>query len=318
METVAEARSVVKGLYRVFTDAMDGSTPLFRIGEVSRRTGVSVELLRAWEARYRLLRPKRTTGHFRLYTDQDAGRVQRMRSLLDSGLSAAQAARTVLQEEAAGKNATTIPLGIVEELDRGLLAFDEPGAHATLDRLFASVVLETALHDGILPELRSIGDRWAAGDVTVAQEHFASTLVRGRLLALARGWDRGRGPRAVLACVPGELHDIGLICFGLALRRQGWRILYLGQDTPLETVTSALKASHAIALVAASVERRRFTTVAGELADLGRYAKIAIGGAGATKEGASRMRATLLAPQLITAATQLTTLGLAKSGSAEK
>lgn len=290
---------------------MDGSTALVRIGEVSRRTGVSVELLRAWEARYRLLRPKRTTGHFRLYSDQDAARVQRMRSLLGSGLSAAQAARTVLQEEAAGTNATTIPLAIVEELDRGLLAFDEPGTHATLDRLFASVVLETAVQDGILPELRSIGDRWSAGDVTVAQEHFASTLVRGRLLALARGWDRGRGPRAVLACVPGELHDIGLICFGLVLRRQGWRILYLGQDTPLETVTSALKASHAIALVAVSVERRRFTSVAGELADLGRYAKVAIGGSGATEKGASRMRATLLAPQLITAATQLTTLVLA-------
>ena len=287
---------------------MDISEPLYRIGEVSRRTGVSVELLRAWEARYKVLRPRRTTGRFRLYSDHDAARVQRMTSLLGSGLSAAQAARTVLQEEAAGKHATTIPVGIVEELDRELLAFDEPGAHATLDRLFASVVVETAVQDGILPELRSIGDRWEAGEVTVAQEHFASTLVRGRLLALARGWDRGRGPRAILACVPGELHDIGLICFGLVLRQQGWRIVYLGQDTPLETVTSALKGSHAIALVTVSVARRRFTSIADELADLGRHAKIAIGGAGATKEGASRMSAMLLAPQLTVAAAQLTKL----------
>lgn len=292
---------------------MDSAGALFRIGEVSRRAGVSVELLRAWETRYKVLRPKRTAGGFRLYSDQDAARVQRMRSLLGSGLSAAQAARTVLQEEAAGKHATTIPLGMVEELDRELLAFDEPGAHATLDRLFASVVLETALQDGILPELRSIGDRWAAGDVTVAQEHFSSTLIRGRLLALARGWDRGRGPRAVLVCVPGELHDIGLICFGLVLRQQGWRILYLGQDTPLETVRSSLKASHAVALVAVSVERRRFTSVASELADLGRHVRVAIGGAGATKDLASRMRAMLLAPQLITGATQLTTSVLASA-----
>ena len=286
---------------------MASSEPLFRIGEVSRRTGVSVELLRAWETRYKVVRPKRTKGRFRLYSDEDAARVQRMRSLLGSGLSAAQAARALLQEEAAGEHATNVPRGIAEELDRELLAFDEPGAHATLDRLFASVVLETALQDGILPELRSIGDRWAAGDVTVAQEHFASTLVRGRLLALARGWDRGRGPRAVLACVPGELHDIGLICFGLVLRRQGWRIVYLGQDTPVDTVTSALKGSHAIALVAASVTRRRFTSVASDLAELGRHARIAIGGAGATKEGARRMRAMLLAPELTTSATQLTT-----------
>ena len=286
---------------------MDGPGQLFRIGEVSRRTGVSVELLRAWEARYGLLRPKRTTGRFRLYSDEDAARVQRMRSLLGSGLSAAEAARAVLQEAAAGRPVSTIPLGLLEELDRTLLAFDEPGAHATLDRLFAGVVLEAALQDGILRELRSIGDRWAAGEVTVGQEHFASALVRGRLLALARGWDRGRGPRAVLACMPGELHDIGLICFGLVLREHGWRIVYLGQDTPIDAVASALKRSRAIAFVAASVERRRFASAASELAELGRHAKLAIGGAGATMASARRMRALLLAPELATAAGQLTT-----------
>ncbi len=284
---------------------MDGQEPLFRIGEVSRRTGVSVELLRAWEARYRLLRPQRTVGGFRLYSDLDAARVQRMRSLLGSGLSAAQAARGVLQEEAAGTRATTLPVGLVEELDHALLEFDEPGAHSTLDRLFSSVVQETALEDAILPELRSIGDRWAAGTVTVAQEHFASTLIRGRLLALARGWDRGRGNRAVLACVPGELHDIGLICFGLVLRREGWRILYLGQDTPLETAASAIKRSRATVFVATSVERHRFTAVADDLANLGRRVTVAIGGAGATAEGARRMRVMLLAPKLITGAMQL-------------
>ncbi len=293
---------------------MDGHGPLSRIGEVSRRTGVSVELLRAWEARYRLLRPKRTVGGFRLYSDLDAARVQRMRSLLGSGLSAAQAARSVLQEEAAGTRATTLPLGLVEELDHALLEFDEPGAHSTLDRLFSSAVLETALDDAILPELRSIGDRWAAGTVTVAQEHFASTLIRGRLLALARGWDRGRGYRAVLACVPGELHDIGLICFGLVLRRGGWRILYLGQDTPLETVASALKRSRANAFVAVAVERRRFAAVADELAELGKRATVAIGGAGATAEVARRVRGILLGPDLITGAAQLTSLASTSLG----
>jgi len=287
-------------------DVSEPEPALLRIGELSRRTGVSVELLRAWEARYRLLRPRRTSGHFRLYSDLDAARLRRMRSLLESGLSAAQAARAVLQEEAAGAHATTVPVGLVEELDRVLLAFDEPDAHATLDRLFSSVVLETALVEAILPELRSIGDRWAAGAVTVAQEHFASTLIRGRLLGLARGWDEGRGRRAVLACVPGELHDIGLISFGLVLRRKGWRILYLGQDTPIETAASALKRSRAGVFVALSTERRRFTAVADELAGLAHRVTLAIGGAGATDEHARHMRAMLLGPDLISGATQLT------------
>jgi len=55
----------------------------------------------------------------------------------------------------------------------------------------------------------------------VAQEHFASNVLRGRLLGLARGWGEGVGPRAVLACAPGELHDLPLIVFGLTLAGRG-------------------------------------------------------------------------------------------------
>jgi len=289
--------------------------PALRIGELSRRTDVSVELLRAWELRYRLLRPRRTSGGFRLYSEQDEWRVRRMRSLVGSGLSAAEAASGVLQEERAGGQATVVPAGLLDELDRALLGFDERGAHATLDRLFSTVVLSAALEGAILPELRSIGDRWASGQVSVAQEHFASNLVRGRLLALARGWDQGRGHRAVLACVPGELHDIGLICFGLMLhRRGGWRIVYLGQDTPLETAAVALKRSRADALVETSADPRRFTVIAAQLEDLASRTTLAIGGAGATESAARRMHATLLEPDVTSGAIRLAaqTLGGAR------
>ena len=64
--------------------------------------------------------------------------------------------------------------------------------------------------------------------------------MRGRLLGLARGWDRGSGPRAVLASPPEERHDLGLLIFGLALREHGWRITFLGGDTPLETLAETV------------------------------------------------------------------------------
>ena len=91
----------------------------------------------------------------------------------------------------------------------------------------------------LVPYLRELGERWEHGEVSVAQEHFASNLVRGRLMALARSWDRGAGPRALIACAEGELHDLPLLSFGLVLRGHGWRISYLGADTPVASIVDA-------------------------------------------------------------------------------
>src|SRR5581483_7693871 len=114
--------------------------------------------------------------------------------------------------------------------------YDEGAVHAALDEALAGFSLETVLQELILPALREIGTEWERGALEVGQEHFASNLVRERLLALARHWGRGGGPLATLACAPGERHDIGLIAFGLVLRSHGWRILFLGADTPIATL----------------------------------------------------------------------------------
>jgi methanogenic corrinoid protein MtbC1 len=108
------------------------------------------------------------------------------------------------------------------------------------DRTFAAVGIDATLRDVVIPYLHDLGERWAAAQATVRQEHFASNVIQGRLRALARGWDQGIGPRAVLACPPGERHEIGLICFGLSLRTRGWRITYLGADTPVKSIETNL------------------------------------------------------------------------------
>ncbi len=166
-----------------------------RIGELARRTGVSPELLRAWERRYGLLRPARTQGGFRLYSVEDEQRIVAMRALLADGLSAAEAARVALARVARDPG-PSMPAGEASVLLDALLAFDDVRAQAAFDRLLADFGVETVLRDAVFPILREVGDRWVAGDVSIAQEHFASNLLRGRILGLARGWDRGFGPRA--------------------------------------------------------------------------------------------------------------------------
>ena len=267
-----------------------------RIGELSRRTGVSPELLRAWEHRYGLLHPLRSAGGFRLYSPRDEERVAVMRTHLERGLSAAQAARLTLDEEdAAAPRAGTPALARnAGELRVALDALDEDAAQSALDRLFAGFSVETVLREVVLDYLRELGDRWEHGEASVAQEHFASQILRGRLLGLARGWDRGTGPRALLAAMPDEQHDLGLIAFGLGLRDRGWRITFLGADTPLDTLADAVATLQPDALVLAATTAAGFETGRDALRRLAPVAPLWAAGPGATPELATETGAHLL------------------------
>ena len=276
---------------------------VIRIGELAKRAGVSSEVLRAWERRYGVLHPDRTEGGFRLYDDEDVARIRRMRSLIDEGMSAAEAARVVRAPAAVAER--PLPLELAETLERALLGLDATTAHDAIDALLGAVAVETFLRDAALPILHRIGDRWAAGEITVAHEHFVTNLVRSRLIGLARGWDRGPGKHALLACAPGELHDVGLIAFGLALARNGWRILYLGQNTPLDSLASVARDERVDLVVVSSVDAARFTAAAAELRSVGRHLALAMGGAGATPDIAKKAHARLLPNDPIAAAREL-------------
>src|SRR5262249_20066340 len=144
---------------------------------------------------------------------------QEMQQHLAEGVAAAEAATLVARKPAG--DVAFAPSAARRELDAALSDFDETRAQAVIDSLLAQLSLDVVLGEVVVPYLHELGDRWSGGDVSVAQEHFASGLLRGRLLGLARCWGRGLGPRALLACAPGEQHDLGLIAFGLALRARG-------------------------------------------------------------------------------------------------
>ena len=275
---------------------MEPATEQLRIGELSRRTGVSAELLRAWERRYGLLHPTRTDGGFRLYSPADERRVSLMRSHLQHGMSAAEAARLTLTEADGGTPDDGEPAlqRRAQELRQALDDFDESSAQSALDGVLAEFSTETVLTDLVLPYLHELGERWASGEASVGQEHFASQLIRGRLLGLARGWDRGAGPRALLACAPGEQHDLGLIAFGVALRARGWRITYLGQDTPLETLAESGRSLGPLAIVISSVSPNRLSRSVAELRRLAGIAHVWLAGPGASEALAKKTRATFL------------------------
>jgi MerR family transcriptional regulator, light-induced transcriptional regulator len=266
------------------------SAQLLRIGELSKRSGVSPELLRAWERRYGLLRPERSAGGLRLYTPADLERVRVMQQHLAEGLAAAEAAALASGAgEADAASPLLLPATIRRELAGALERFDESEAQAILDRALAVSTVDSFLSEIVLPYLEELGRRWDDGEVSVAQEHFASAVLRGRLLGLARGWGRGVGPLAILACLPGEHHDLGLISLGLSLRARNWRIAYLGPDTPVGTLGEAARELDPSFVILTAISGDLLPPVLPELRALARRFRVALGGAAA---GSSALKGT--------------------------
>ena len=282
-----------------------------RIGELSRRLGVTDHVLRAWENRYGLLQPVRSPGGFRLYSAADEARIRRMQAYLAGGLSAAQAARAALGDDpgitaASADDPFASAAGeLSAALRQAMDAFDEPAVQAVLDRLLADFTVSAFLRDVLLPFLADLGDRWQRGTATVAMEHFASNLIRGRLAGLARGWGSGQGPRALLACAPGELHELALMMFGIVLHRNGWRIDYLGTNTPVSELAQVAAAACPDLVVLAATVPQSLEPFPEELTSVARCAPLALAGPGATAEIASAVGARLMPGDPVTEAEQV-------------
>jgi len=278
------------------------------IAALARRTGVAPDTLRKWEQRYAILQPTRTAGGQRRYSERDVARVEWLRERLDEGYRIGEAASllgTVSVEPA--RSAYDQLRAILDSIDRGEAA--EVGLR--LDQAFALLGVDETLESILCPLLRTVGERWERGALTVAEEHLVSEAVRSRLGHLLG--DAGGGVRgvAVLACAPGERHELGLMMAAIALRRDGWKVVYLGADTPLEDAFAlaqrlaarVLGLSLAMPEHADALERQLARTPHPD------GVSVVLGGAGASAALAERIDAVLAGPDLPRAVETLRTLG---------
>ena len=227
-------------------------TPTLNIAALTRRTGVPADTIRKWEQRYGVLRPERTAGGQRRYTESDVARVEWLKARLAEGYRIGEAASLLGTAGVATTSAEELREAFVD----AAAATDVSALASIVEQALTIDPLEQAFVDVLAPALVEVGARWEAGTLTVAQEHLASSTVRAalqRLVADARGAIRGV---AVLACAPGERHEIGLLMLAVLLRADGWQVAYLGPDTPVAAATALAESVGATALCfsAASTE----------------------------------------------------------------
>ena len=213
-----------------------------RIGQLAEATGTDPTVLRAWETRYGIPQPDRSEGNQRRYGPREVERVKAMLQLVEAGYRAGEAARVVKATlSAEGGSDSRLPYDrddLVSLLTEGDIA-----AMQTLDRLAVTLPLERIIEDVLQPVMGEVGDRWAAGSLSVSQEHAATWLVSAWLSAQVRLMPPPLRKGLVITAAPqGERHELGLVMFGAFLRRQGIKVLHLGSDMPPEDLAQMVVA----------------------------------------------------------------------------
>lgn len=258
------------------------------IAALAQRTGVAPDTLRKWEQRYGVLRPERTPGGQRRYTQDDVDRVEWLVARLREGYRIGEAASLLDVPDA--ETAQTLA-----EFRRALLSATIEGNAGAIEQLLdAAFALHPRAHvfsKIVRPLLEAVGDGWAEGEISVGHEHLVSGAVRARLESYLSGARRPSGPTAVLACVPGERHELGLMMLAAVLRAEGWDVLYLGADTPSADAVEVAESAEARVL-ALSASREEALKGLRKVASPDELQTV-LGGRGATAGAAERLGATL-------------------------
>jgi len=243
----------------------NGSGPGHPIGVVSRRTGLSIHVLRAWERRYGVVKPGRTPGRQRLYTDADVTRLRLLRQATETGRTIGQVAKLSTPELIAllGESEADGEGGEAEERDESTATIDACVAaaevlddgrlHSLLQRAVVRMRPQAFVTEVAGPLLRRVGELWHEGEWTPAQEHLVSVTVRRALQFMLSSYaSEPDAPLLVTTTLAGEQHELGAMLAGVVAADEGWRVLFLGPDLPASDI-ARVAATRRAAAVAVSL-----------------------------------------------------------------
>ncbi len=213
----------------------------YQINDLERLTGLKAHTIRIWEKRYGLISPDRTTTNRRNYTDAQVRKLLNVTTLIAQGHKISKIAGysedeifEYIKQQAERDQLDSVGAGYINDLIKCMLSLDEVG----FEKIFSSAVLRYGLFDAMLkvvyPFLKKTGVLWCINKTAPVQEHFASSIVRRKLMAAIDGLmpPAISDPTFLLFLPPNEWHDVGLLFSNYILRSKGIKTIYLGQNVP--------------------------------------------------------------------------------------
>ena len=237
--------------------------PVFNLKAVVQETGLKPDTIRAWERRYGLPEPDRTSGGHRLYSQQEVDTLKWLMARQDEGLSISRAVDLWHALEADGQDPLqAMPFHITTTAHHAGVAaggedvvaemremwveacqqFDGQRAQNVITEALSLYPAETVCYELLQRGVSEIGEQWYHGELTVQQEHFASEMATRRVEALiAAASPPTRPGRVLIGCPEGENHSFAALLVALTLKRLGWEVVYLGASVPSQRLHETLQ-----------------------------------------------------------------------------
>ena len=220
---------------------------IHRIHRVAKLTGLSKDVIRVWERRFGLLKPTRGANRYRNYSDEDVTLLRFLKEQLDAGSSIGELAK-LGREELLGRARASAPRvsfvdntfsRLLRELLSTLNPFDRVTFEKRLNGAVAVVPFEEALHGILLPLQEQVGQLWHEGHVNVALEHYVTKQIQQKIFSAMNQLPVAEfGAKVIVACPPGEEHDIAALAVAYRCRVRGCRVYYLGANVPIASLTN--------------------------------------------------------------------------------
>lgn len=219
----------------------------YPIRTVTELTGVHSVTLRAWERRYGLIKPERTPKGHRLYSQSDIESIQRITELLNQGIAISQVRPLLergvsLPEEVAQVEERDVWQSYRDDMLGAIERFNENEVEHLYNDALSLYPLGLVQSHLVIPVLHQLGDRWKERDAGICEEHFFTTYLRNKLGSRILHLNQNNnGPMLLIACLPGEYHEVGMMMFTLSVLDKGYRALVLGANVPLAQIPLVLR-----------------------------------------------------------------------------
>ncbi len=218
-----------------------------RIHRVAKLTGLSKDVIRVWERRFGILKPTRGANRYRNYSDEDVALLRFLKEQLDAGGSIGELAK-LGREELLGRARASAPRAsfvdntfsrLLRELLSTLNPFDRVIFEKRLNGAVAVVPFEEALHGILLPLQEQVGQLWHEGHIDVAIEHYVTKHIQQKIFSAMNQLPVAEfGAKVIVACPPGEEHDIAALTVAYRCRVRGCRVYYLGANVPVASLAN--------------------------------------------------------------------------------